>query len=830
MSDISSKETFWSIIVNNQIEIPIIQRDYAQGRLNERVTQVRNRFVDSLIYALTNSGEPLPLSFVYGKIEGRDKEIIIKRNKGAIEDVIRAVQSYAGHLNMEIECKISEKNNDNTNQSVTRFIPLDGQQRLTTLFLLHWYIIQRIHPDNKNELIGYLKGFKYKTRKSTSEFCEFLISITEELSKSLFSTQNKLSEQIENFTDFYRIWKNDPSVKGMFVMLDTIHSRLKVANKEELTKMWYGLVENNRITFDFLDLDKLNQTDELYVKMNSRGKHLTDYEHFKAWLQDYIKNKKILISFEEWEDRLDIDWLDLFWHERSKNIYQVDHVFYTFFKSINLYKYVLKKSNSESKIDKGLIEKIREPNRDKSYIPLTKYEETNFFDSKSLTFLFNTLNFLSAKDERTKYDNALKDIYCFPFSSNKKEDKTPKLSSLFLKNEKLFLSYWDRVYYYAFILFTIDESMQRNDLKKFKAWMRICRNLIYNTYIQNPDDFIKAVNSITKLSQHKFTIIEDLLNGFNVDFFETQAKEEKRKLEYFNLGEHWKEKIFQYENHEYFYGQINFIFNLLGEDSKNFDLFVKYGDKLSDIFEGVIERDNHLFQRALLAKGDYTGSADSIRHSFYKSDKGSLRARNDNWRKVFNNKENLEVLKSLLDDGRSFKEIIDSYSDITWRRYIIDFPKAIRFCNNRFFDFKNDLDIKLLKGKTYNGKHTDLYLFVLGCLLDKEKIENIKINHIPINYYRTKDKYPHIDFHNIGIDGTDELIFTINFSYDLVPEKHLKGFVVRIYKLNNGRFSEFEQDEDNVLFKIIENISEMKNAIDYIIKEIKNIDLILNQS
>ena len=76
----------------NKIEIPIIQRDYAQGRNVPEVNRIRKRFLGSLHTALTENKQ-LKLDFVYGDI--------------------------------------------NEEKVLT---PLDGQQRLTTLFLLHWYI------------------------------------------------------------------------------------------------------------------------------------------------------------------------------------------------------------------------------------------------------------------------------------------------------------------------------------------------------------------------------------------------------------------------------------------------------------------------------------------------------------------------------------------------------------------------------------------------------------------------------------------------------------------------------------------------------------------
>lgn len=50
------------------IEIPLIQRDYAQGRDVPKVNYIRERFLGALRKALTNN-EPITLDFVYGEID-----------------------------------------------------------------------------------------------------------------------------------------------------------------------------------------------------------------------------------------------------------------------------------------------------------------------------------------------------------------------------------------------------------------------------------------------------------------------------------------------------------------------------------------------------------------------------------------------------------------------------------------------------------------------------------------------------------------------------------------------------------------------------------------
>ena len=113
--------TFWKFLQNRKIVIPIIQRDYAQGRIGKE--KLREKFLKDLKKALDDN-EILKLDFVYGNIENN--------------------------------C----------------FNPLDGQQRFTTLWLLHWYIAFKAGTLKDNE--ATFKNFTYETRTSSREFCNKL--------------------------------------------------------------------------------------------------------------------------------------------------------------------------------------------------------------------------------------------------------------------------------------------------------------------------------------------------------------------------------------------------------------------------------------------------------------------------------------------------------------------------------------------------------------------------------------------------------------------------------------------------------------------------------
>ena len=114
--------SFWDFLNRYNIETPIIQRDYAQGRKGKET--LREMFLKNLKNAIDNNlldkQEILILDFVYGSVKN-------------------------GKLQ-----------------------PLDGQQRLTTLWLLHWYVALRA---KKMEEAGrLLQKFSYETRMSSRNF------------------------------------------------------------------------------------------------------------------------------------------------------------------------------------------------------------------------------------------------------------------------------------------------------------------------------------------------------------------------------------------------------------------------------------------------------------------------------------------------------------------------------------------------------------------------------------------------------------------------------------------------------------------------------------
>jgi hypothetical protein len=72
-------------------------------------------------------------------------------------------------------------------------------------------------------------------------------------------------------------------------VLDEIHEQLAAVTS--WTPLVNRLVDetNCPITFMKLELEKLDNPNELYIKMNSRGKQLTAFENFKSEMLEKIK-------------------------------------------------------------------------------------------------------------------------------------------------------------------------------------------------------------------------------------------------------------------------------------------------------------------------------------------------------------------------------------------------------------------------------------------------------------------------------------------------------------------------------------------------------------
>ncbi len=292
-NSIGKKISFWTL-VKDSITIPTLQRDYIYGAGTEKTETVLNSMLDTFKKAL-ESGQEETLDFVYGS-----------------------------------ESKANE------------FMPLDGQQRLTTLYLLHYYaaLIAK-HPDgftdeDDDKIFAMLKKFSYATRNCTIAFCNQLLiakhkAVREVVLNSDVDAENVISNYLKDLDDFRGSFYTDPSVMSMMVVLDRIHNKFRDVNS-----LWERLTADNcPINFYQLDFGVFDLSDDLYNKMNSRGKPLTSFEVFKAKMHKQIKAQSKLKA-DSIAIKLDTDWMQYIWEtlNYTQDLKTVDPAYMWFLKNL----------------------------------------------------------------------------------------------------------------------------------------------------------------------------------------------------------------------------------------------------------------------------------------------------------------------------------------------------------------------------------------------------------------------------------------------------------------------------------------------------------------
>ncbi|KGT46993.1 DUF262 domain-containing protein [Acinetobacter sp. HR7] len=686
------KYNFWSLIGEYSIQIPVIQRDYAQGRQHPKVNMIRRAFIENILQHL-DSQQSLELDFIYG----------------AEQD---------GHL-----------------------VILDGQQRLTTLFLLHFYLYS-LQPSLNHDQKSYFKKFYYETRPSTGDFLESLIANHRICLPHAENTKQtkSISARIKNEGWYFSVWDYDPSIQGMLTMLDEIETQLRAINHQP-EHLWQRLTQEMYISFHFLEMKDFKLTDELYIKMNARGVHLSEFENFKAWLM-----QEIPVEFSsDFFQSLDQEWTDFFWSIKPKNQESIDDILYESFKvtcsgllALAIGQHADKKSQERAS-RRQLIEDLRKiVNRDlhqKTYIDLQKYKDCQLFDPKHFQQFYAFMNFLHVlKNEHQAIFNRIR-----PFIF---EDKR----IVFQQSYQAYILVFSIFIYCKHKGYSSIDSIQK-DLKEqnrqFLDYFNILRRIVINHVHNNLDDYIESITSLNQWAQSidLNNVIQSLavLDASKIKLsagFKKQYPEEKYKAQLIQKGWH-QEQLDYFADQQIFHGQIRFLLNWsLDQDQEpNEHHFIQYANKLLNLFKYGLPKEGesnlYLVERLLLCYGDYLPKRTS-KYTFCQMNlDGDARSHDENWRLVFNEKSSQvdgqtvqpPLLKQLLDDlpvqfsRQDLVELIErkKQSIHDWRRLCIDFPQTIAYTKNKLLD-KTDKEIFLIH-QEYRTRFVELRSYCLKLAL-----------------------------------------------------------------------------------------------------------------
>lgn len=751
----SEQLSFYKLFAEKKysIEIPIIQRDFAQGR--NSATEIRKEFLDALYIYLDEGKAFRDLDFVYGDVDERSNLVL-----------------------------------------------LDGQQRLTTLFLLHWYLAQKEEQYEVFKSIVFTEGtskFTYKTRTSSIDFCNALLENGLELNNLLPPDENHanaISKTIKDSPWYFLSWEKDPTVQAMLCMLDAIY--VKFRNSSGFYAKLVDLI-NPVITFHFLPLEGHGLSDDLYIKMNSRGKPLTRFENFKARFEQHLSNiqfntKKYTLIFNDekkevdtktyFSHKIDNQWADLFWHfkiskERKQGNevvvdFETDSLMMNFIATLAINNVALSKTEVRALID------------NQNSLPF------NFFTNLHADFIFTLIDSLDIFSA----DYRLKTF----LGSNQYYQELNSFKNIINRNFSD-AAYWERIQFFAYYAYLVYHKGQSEGLLD---WMRVVTNLSVNTMPYNNDsEFINSTRAIQGLLPTSHKILAYLkeddsknLKGFN----QTQIKEERIKAHLILRSEEWKECILNHEKHLYFKGQLTFALAFSGieayfdknnacnwsleEDIEFIEQFNSYISKVFLLFtdSGLIKEAllNHCLHRAILSKGSYLINAKSNFSFLNDSD------RDVSWKRFLQGEgerdKKREYFKEVLDDSlfnvddlNSLEKIANNYNPAieTWRIRFIQYPEVLNYLGGfKFIRFDNDEPIYLLKGLRMSGEYKELYSLCMFYELEKHTFFRAPKPFESLNYYHTSgdgdrpyfDLYPwEIGTHNFAILGSYDYTYTNQF-------------------------------------------------------------------
>ncbi|MBR3579134.1 MAG: DUF262 domain-containing protein [Bacteroidales bacterium] len=204
-----------------------------------------------------------------------------------------------------------------------RFFLIDGQQRMTTIFLLllSAYKLAGKQQEFKNK---YFKDnqpkIDYKVRESAHDF--LVKFITHELDSG--NSVPAFKESCE----FYNIYNKDVTARNLYANFETIESVIQ----KELNGQYVDFIQyiENYIEFNYFDTNLSEQGEKLYLYMNSRGEGLSIQERLKPLIvgrQPHNEKTKVGESWEKWQD--------FFWVNRKAN-YNADKGFQEFVKWVTI--------------------------------------------------------------------------------------------------------------------------------------------------------------------------------------------------------------------------------------------------------------------------------------------------------------------------------------------------------------------------------------------------------------------------------------------------------------------------------------------------------------
>lgn len=508
----------------SKVLIPMLQRPYAQGRKSQ--SGIREKFIREIFDTICRPDAPtMELNFLYGAFPTKDS--------GTFE-------------------------------------LLDGQQRLTTLFLLHWYVACREKErDEQFAVPDYLNRFSYETRTSSTDFLKKLVG-------HRVALNDRPSRAIRRAVWYSKGFDKDTTVDGMLRMLDCIDAHYQSATIKPRYQDLY------KLQFYVLELNGFGLTEELFIKMNARGLQLTPFENFKADLMGYLKREpryqqSVVLAGSKanrqvpywlnFSSQMDGAWQDLFWarpqagERENAGGKESDRAFFRFIQRYFSNKIITLDTKAQKIRDDGAFRFFSDNTEVERHEGFAPYENVfaralgQGFDmvaglSKVLTFLTDQ-----------QIGKVLLDSLQAPWADGplwKPWDKKETVSQRDMIRLAAMTEYVELV-----------PDIASFDVTSFKQWMRIVHNLVANTDVNGEE----AQIILTRLLKNLLVFVPD--NGTStlsspyqnlIDFYQSRKLDnryleaEATKARAIQEQAAWEDAFIEAEKDKFMRGFVTFYY------------------------------------------------------------------------------------------------------------------------------------------------------------------------------------------------------------------------------------------------------------------------------
>lgn len=540
-------DNLFALLSRYRVVIPGIQRHYVQGANNPKAESVRKQFIKEIFTAIEKKQNEFSLHFIYGPIntDGEDS-----------------------------------------------FVPVDGQQRLTTLWLIARYAAEKAEPSDRKHLLHLLSRFTYEDRINAKRFCQALTCEDSRWDITQDPNPNILCQ--DWFVDY---WKEDETVASMIRMLSTIHEEW---NKYQDTITAEDILEaiDSKIRFN-LKIDAFG--DDIYMKMNARGLQLTQWENFKGKFSEDLREDK-----KEWWVKEMEELSNRFFTRSNKQHELPDNTFFALYARIMAYEARKSCVDCGNNIKELAVYTHNHNTWSQIELPFVPYSDFSGImqgiqDRKGNEPIASTVAETCVKMIKTVLDNAQEIVPYFGDS---------KLFDTFFHPQN------GNELDFTLCCYEYFKKFDNIDTRDFLKDLRLMWNILENVdkQYENPDDRVKLIKKIIYIEDKDLkdkTLyspkIKEIIGSIASEQAKEQAEEEAEKAiqmqhndqsmpndwneETLGPWKNWNDAIEKAEECAFFHGSIRFLYEKNSNEKTTWENFATKLSNCMDLFvsEGLSE-------------------------------------------------------------------------------------------------------------------------------------------------------------------------------------------------------------------------------------------------